>query len=101
MPLYLIIIAGLIAAAASLFFSTLSYALRDFSRPRLEEQLKRFGKARLFEQTADQAADLIFVTAAARLLSNILVLIAVLWMFHESTLHWGIQYILAILVTAA
>jgi CBS domain containing-hemolysin-like protein len=101
MPLYLLLIGCSLAATASLFFSTLSYALRDFSRPRLEEQLNRFGKGRLFDQTADQAGDLIFVTAAARLHSNILVLIAVLWMFHNSTLHWVIQYILAILVTVA
>jgi putative hemolysin len=101
MPLYWIIIAGTVAAFASLFFSTLSYALRDFSRPRLEEQLQRRGKGHLFDQTADQAADLIFVTAAARLLSNILVLIAALWMFHDSGLHWGVQYILAVLVTVS
>ena len=101
MPLYWLIIGGALAALASLFFSTLSYALRDFSRPRLEEQLNRFGKGRLFEQTADQAGDLIFVTAAARLLSNILVLIAVLWMFHDTSFELGAQYILAILVTGA
>ncbi len=99
MPLYWIIIAAASAALASLFFSTLSYALRDFSRPRLEEQMQRFGNASLFDKTADQAADLIFVTAAARLLANVLVLISVLWAFHDTTLHWGVQYILAVLVT--
>jgi putative hemolysin len=93
---YLIAAAAAVAALASLFFSTLSYALRDFARPRLQERMERFGTARLFDEIADNASDLIFVTAVARLFANILVLVFILRIFHDLEQELWIQYFLAI-----
>jgi hypothetical protein len=80
---YLIVLTAALAAGFSLFFSTLSYALRDFARPRLQERMERFGNEELFDETADNASDLIFVTAVGRLFANILVLVLILRVFHD------------------
>lgn len=98
MPLSLIVAGALVAAMGSLFFSTLTYALRDFSRPRLQERMGALGKPELFDPVADNARDLIFVTAVGRLFSNIFVLICVLRMFHETRYGLFVQYLLAIAV---
>jgi CBS domain containing-hemolysin-like protein len=96
MPLYLFVIATAIAAVASLFFSTLSYSLRDFSRPRLQERMEAMGTAKLFDSIADNAADLVFLTAIWRLFANILVLVCVLRLFHETHHRLLVQYVLAV-----
>jgi CBS domain containing-hemolysin-like protein len=99
MPFSLIVGGAVVAALATLFFSTLSYALRDFSRPRLAERMTHFGNFPLFERVADRAADLIFVTAIGRLFANILVLICVLRLFHDTHHELGMQYLLSVLIT--
>src|SRR5436190_20368210 len=71
-----------LAALASLFFSTLTYSLRDFSRAKLAEYLERNGKSRWLERTMDHVSDLIFVTAVGRMLANLLILIFVLHALH-------------------
>jgi putative hemolysin len=72
-------ISGVFAAAlASLFFSTLTYSLRDFSRSKLVEYLERHGKSRWLEPTMLRVNDLVFVTALGRMLANLLILIFVL-----------------------
>jgi putative hemolysin len=95
---YFIAIAVAVASLASLFFSTLSYALRDFARPRLQERMERFGNAQLFDEIADNASDLIFVTAVARLFANILILIFVLRIFHDIEPELWVRYFLAVSV---
>jgi putative hemolysin len=94
----LIIAAMLAAALASLFFSTLTYALRDFTRTRLEERLEHFGKSHLFDAIADHASDLVFVTAVVRLFANILVLVFALRLFHDLERELWIRYFMAIAV---
>ncbi len=98
MPAYFFIAAAAVASIASLFFATLSYALRDMSRHRLAEQMTRFGKPDLLDPTIDNAADLIFVTALARLFSNIFVLVCILRLFHDERLPLIVQYLLATLL---
>jgi putative hemolysin len=98
MQWYLPPLAAVLAALVSLFFSTLTYALRDFTRPRLEERMERFGNARLFDQIADNAADLTFVTAVGRLFANIIVLVCILRIFHDVVTELWIQYFLSISV---
>jgi putative hemolysin len=93
-------IAGLaLASALSLIFSTLTYSLREFSRPRLVEQLERRGcsKERI-DAILDRIGDFVFVTAIFRLLSNILILIAVLHLLHLAGFAEPAQYALAVLV---
>src|SRR3954466_3295726 len=99
MSLYLII-AGIVAATmGSLFFSTLTYSLRDFSRSRLGEELEKRGLQKWLEPTLENASDLIVVTAVMRLVANILVLVGTMRLFYAT--HWSInfQYLLAIVVT--
>jgi putative hemolysin len=93
-------IAGLtLASALSLVFSTLTYSLREFSRPRLIEQLERRGcsKERV-DAILDRIGDYVFVTAILRLLSNILILIAVLHLLNLAGFGEGARYLLAVLV---
>ena len=94
-----IILCLLVASILSLFFSTLTYSLRDFSRARLEEQLERRNRADYLEPIVERSNELIFVTAFGRLLSNILVLICVLYLFHRLGYPLWLQYVLAFMLT--
>ncbi|HEX8521187.1 MAG TPA: hemolysin family protein [Tepidisphaeraceae bacterium] len=89
----------LLAATLSLFFSTLTYSLRDMSRARLDDELDRRGKSHYLESTVEHQNDLIFVTAFGRLLSNIMVLIAVMYLFHRLAYPLWLQYGLAVFIT--
>ena len=79
----------LLAALLSLIFSSLTYSLRDFSRPMLTEQLTRLNLANWIDPTIDRANDLIFVTAMARLFANLFVFIGVL---HTTRVWIGVHY---------
>jgi CBS domain containing-hemolysin-like protein len=98
MSVYLAAAGVLLAALSTLVFSTLSYALRDFSRIRLAASLQRLGRSDRLEKTMDFARDLIFVTAVARLFSNIMVLIFTLVFFREMAIGMLVQYGISILV---
>jgi len=100
MTIGLVIAAVAAATLLSLIFSTLTYSLRDFSRARLENSLERRNKLEYLEPTIDHASDLIFVTAVGRLLSNILILIGVLHLLNYTHYRLGIQYLLAVAITA-
>lgn len=77
---------GIIAATlASLLFSTLTYALRDFSRARLADYFEAYHKPHWLDRTIEHAADLVFVTAVLRLLSNVLVVLGFLGLFERLT----------------
>ncbi|HYO09220.1 MAG TPA: CNNM domain-containing protein, partial [Tepidisphaeraceae bacterium] len=96
------LVAGIaLAAAMTLFFSTLTYSLRDFSRAKLTNLLERANLSRYAGSTVENASDLIFVTAVGRLFANILALIGVLRLLHDTAFSLGAQYLLAVLITAA
>jgi CBS domain containing-hemolysin-like protein len=97
MTAYLAAVGMLISVVFALFFSTLSFALRDFSRIRLAQALQRLGRANRLDPTMDYARDLIFVTAVARLFSNIMVLIFAVALFRESSVGLAMQYVLSVL----
>ena len=67
-----------IAPLATLLLTTLTYALRDMSRVRLADALGKRGRDELYEPTLEHALDLSFITGAARLLCNTLVLISMI-----------------------
>ena len=70
---------GIVAATLlSLFFSTLTYSLRDYSRARLGDYLELRKKSHLAEWTFDHTTDLVFTTAIGRLIANLFILIFVL-----------------------
>jgi CBS domain containing-hemolysin-like protein len=99
MSITVIIAAVAVATLMSLLFSTLTYSLRDFSRARLADALKRRQKDEYLEPTVEHSSDLIFVTAVGRLVSNILILIGVLRLFNFTDYTLGFQYLFAVLVT--
>jgi putative hemolysin len=67
-----------VAPLLTLLLTTLTYALRDLSRVRLAEELGKRGRDDLYEPTLEYAHDLSFLTGAARLMCNTLVLIAMI-----------------------
>jgi putative hemolysin len=95
----LIAAGAIVAAIVSLMVSTISYALRDYSRSRLQHQLERFGRAGRFETLIQQTNDLIFATASARLFANIAVLVCMLRLLALSHRPLGEQYLEAVLIT--
>lgn len=95
----LIGLAIIIAVMASLWFSTLTYSVRELSRARLAEQLEKRNKLHLLEPTVEHAGDSIFITAIGRLLSNIAILIGFLRLMHETDRGLGMQYVLAVAST--
>ncbi|HEX3358774.1 MAG TPA: hemolysin family protein [Tepidisphaeraceae bacterium] len=91
---------GVLAATAlSLLFSTLTYSLRDYSRPRLIDYLERHRKSKWAERTFDRTGDLIFTTAVGRLVTNLCILIFVLHILVD--LNWSPwpRYAMAVLIT--
>lgn len=83
------------SAVASLFFSTVSYALRDMSRARLEDALRSYRRSQWLEYTIRHRADLAFVTAVGRLITNVLILLLSLRLFQGMTAAVWLQYLLA------
>jgi putative hemolysin len=88
-----------LSVLASLFFSTLTYSLRDFSRARLAEYLELHGRSRWLDPTWDHRQDLIFITAFWRLLANTLVLLGMLRLFAAPGRSINIEYLLGTLAT--
>lgn len=99
MTVWLTVAGVMLAATLSLLFSTLTYALRDFSRPRLSEYLQRVGRSEYFEPTVRLHEDLVFVTAVCRLLANILILIGILHLLGRYRLSEWAVYLVAVLLT--
>lgn len=94
-----IICALLIALLASLFFSTLTYSLRDFVHARLIEEMERRDLTAYRDSFLGHTADFAFITTTLRLIVNMAILIGVLRLL-EST-QWAIewQYLAALLIT--
>ncbi len=87
------------AAVLSLIFSTLTYSLREMSRGRLTDAMEKRGLSDRIESTLDRINDFVFVTAVFRLLSNILILVAVLHLLRLAGFSEPAQYALAILIS--
>jgi putative hemolysin len=95
---WLIVAALLLSAVASLLFSTISYALRDLSRPRLAEALERKGRSQHLDPTIEHAGDLIFLTAVGRMFANMFVLLTALWLTGAAGYGTGTRYTLAAVI---
>jgi putative hemolysin len=100
MTLYIVLAGTILAAGASLLFSSLTYSLRDYSRAVLDDYLERHGRQDRLDSIVDQTPELIFITAVFRLLSNLLLLIFILRGFHETEWPLAMQYLAAVAVTA-
>lgn len=97
--IYMAIAGVILAGLAASIFSTLTYALRDYSWARLEALLTRFGKKAWLDPLERHERDLIFATATVRLFLNLVLLILVLRIFHETRYDLWVQYGLAVLVS--
>src|SRR5437016_1853756 len=95
----LILIGILLATLLSLFFSTLAYALRDYSRAKLEEYLARFGRSEMLERTVDCSRELIFITGVSRVIANILIVVFCFRLFDEITTAAHNRYLGALIVS--
>ena len=94
-----LILGVLVSALLSLFFSTLTYSLRDYSRPRLIDYLENQGKSEWAQRTIDLTSDLIFTTAIGRMVANLAILIFVLDILVERAWDPWPRYGVALLVT--
>jgi len=95
----LILIGILLATLLTLFFSTLAYALRDYSRAKLEEYLARFGRSELLEKTVDCSRDLIFITGVCRVIANMLIVVFSLRLFEYLTTAAHNRYLGALITS--
>ncbi|MBC8107209.1 MAG: HlyC/CorC family transporter [Anaerolineae bacterium] len=101
-PVLISLLVILLAATVSLLFSSLTYSLRDFSRPKLSERLNALGMSEWYERTVERAGDLIFVTAFGRLFANLFVFIGVLhatYVILGSGREWT-RYGIAVVITS-
>ena len=62
---------------------------------RLGDWLDVRGKSKLFERIIENTTDLMFVTAMARLVANVLVLLCMLRVFETAERSWYLHYLLA------
>jgi putative hemolysin len=92
MSVYASITILVLASLASLYFSTLSYALREFSRTKLAEYLGRHGGDRWFEALTEQTDQFVFVTAVFRQISNLVIFITLFAAFDEMNTGWALRY---------
>lgn len=98
MPLYLTIGGVVLASLLSLFFSSITYSLRDYSHTRFAEFLGRRDADRWFEPVTEHTPDLIFITAIFRQFSNILVWVLVFASFEQTSYSAVFRYTMTILV---
>jgi len=101
-PMLISILVVLLAATVSLLFSSLTYSLRDYSRPKLADRLRELGMSDWYERTVDRTGDLIFVTAFGRLFANLFVFIGVLnatRVMMNAGQEWT-RYAIAVVITS-
>ncbi len=80
----ILILAGiLLSTLLSLFFSTLAYALRDYSRAKLEDYLAKFGRSELLDKTVECSRELIFITGVCRVVANMLIVVFTFRLFED------------------
>lgn len=87
------------ASALTLLFSTLTYALRDFSRAKLTDALERAGRGHWVDTFVNRTNDLIFSTAVGRLFCNLLILIFILELAHNPAWPRWADYAVAVAST--
>lgn len=84
----ILLIAGiLLAALASAYFSTLTYALRDFSRAKLEGHLETAGHAHRIREITEHQTHLVFVTAVCRMVANLFIVLFSYQLLERT--HWA------------
>jgi CBS domain containing-hemolysin-like protein len=83
-----------------MLFSTLTYSLRDFSRPRLADALAKRGRGAWADEFDDRTTDFIFTTALGRMMANLLILIFILELSYNPSWPKWLHYVVAVAATA-
>lgn len=99
MSVALILVWLVMATCASFLTSTLSYALRDFSRTRLAEALGRRNRDKWYEPTIEHVNELAFAIGTIRLLANLLVMLAFIEVLRGKDYPSWLQDALALLAS--
>ena len=94
----LIICALVLALLASLFFSLLTYSLRDFVHARLAAEMERRNLSRYRNSILDHTDDYVFITATLRLIINLAILIGILRLVEATAWPREAQYLVALLI---
>jgi len=93
----------LLGAVGTLIFSTLTYSLRDISRPRLADFLTRHGRERFIEPTLTHLTELVFATAVGRLAANTIIALCSVWLCQNLIANFWVRdltiFLLASLVS--
>lgn len=71
------ILIGAVLVAAGLYFSAVAYALRDFSRVKLEAMLVRNNGRKRYEAFIDAAAKLTVTSSILRMMANLLLILVI------------------------
>jgi putative hemolysin len=87
-----------LAAVASLYFSTIALALRDFSRSRLADYLGKHDGDKWFEVLTERTEQCAFSAAVCALLANIIIWISLLAAFEASGMGMAGPYGLALVL---
>jgi len=87
-----------IAVAGSLLFSSLTDALRDFSRPRLQEVMEKRQQGQLYGALVDHADDLIFLTAVCRLIFNMGIVICIVALLEQARPKSAVLYLVTLAI---
>src|SRR4051812_20136106 len=89
-----------VATTGSLFFSGITYSLRDFARPKLQDEMEKRGHGKLYDLISDHATDLVFLTAVLRMIFNVLIIVSVLALTERSGYSREVQYLWTVLLGA-
>src|SRR5437763_227313 len=96
----ILILAGIfLATLLTVFFSTLAYALRDYSRAKLEDYLAKFGRSEMLDKTVDCSRELIFICGVCRVVANMAVVIFCFKLFEDITAAAAHRYLGTILTS--
>src|ERR1041384_764253 len=77
-----------VSLLVSLFFSTVSYALRTMSRVQLEQALVRRRRSNALDSILSRRYDIALIASTLRLTANTTAMVAVAWYFLDIE-GWG------------
>jgi len=100
MSFYLCIGALFIGAGLSLYFSSITYALRDFSRAKLADWLGRHNRDQWFETLTEQTEQYVFVTAVCRQMAILLIWLSIFAGLEMTNHGPALRYAAAVAVAA-
>lgn len=85
------------AALASFFFTAANFALFDYSRSKLDEVLEARGRAAWMDRLDARRDELLLTSSLLRTVMNLIILVAMLWLFRSpDPQRWWTETLLAL-----